>query len=143
MKKLLLVTLISLISFTVLSQSCLPEGITFTTQEQIDNFQTDHPGCTEIEGNVQIMGQDISNLDGLINITSIGGYLNVIDNPILSSLSGFMNLTYVGGGLYIGVVGYGSWGNPSLTNLSGLGNLSFIGGGLVICANDILINLNG
>ena len=39
---------------TLLPNYCLPEGITFTTQEQIDNFQTNYPGCTEIEGDVYI-----------------------------------------------------------------------------------------
>ena len=33
-----------------LSQPCLPEGITFTTQAQIDSFQTNYPVCSEIEG---------------------------------------------------------------------------------------------
>ncbi len=33
---------------------CLPEGITFTTQAQIDNFQLNYPGCTEIEGDMKI-----------------------------------------------------------------------------------------
>ncbi len=45
-------------------QACLPEGITFTTQAQIDNFQTSHPNCTEIEGYVTIFGDDINNLQG-------------------------------------------------------------------------------
>ena len=43
--------------------SCLPEGITFTTQEQIDNFQINYPGCTEIEGNVMIYGLEIDNIN--------------------------------------------------------------------------------
>lgn len=45
--------------------SCLPDGFTFTTQEEIDNFQTDNPGCTEIEGDIEINGSDITNLNGL------------------------------------------------------------------------------
>ena len=48
---------------------CLPEGITFTTQAQIDSFAVNYPGCTEIDGDV-IIGRsnpttDISNLNGL------------------------------------------------------------------------------
>ena len=43
------------------SQSCLPDGITFSTQQQIDNFQIDYPGCSEIEGSVIINGNDITN----------------------------------------------------------------------------------
>ena len=79
MKNLTLITVITinylLITINLFSQPCLPQGITFTTQEQIDNFQTNHPNCTEIEGGVKIEGNDITNLDGLNVITSIGEYL--------------------------------------------------------------------
>ena len=55
MKKFILfVTLLSIIYSNVFSQGCLPEGITFTSQEQIDNFQANYPGCTEILGDVEI-----------------------------------------------------------------------------------------
>ncbi len=47
-KSLLLISLPFLILTDVLSQSCLPNGITFTTQAEIDNFQTNYPNCTEI-----------------------------------------------------------------------------------------------
>ena len=76
MKKLLLTTAFLACCLTsLLAQPCLPEGIIFTTQEQIDNFQTNHPNCTEIEGGIQITGNDITNLDGLNVITAIGEYL--------------------------------------------------------------------
>jgi hypothetical protein len=65
----------SLFTLHAISQPCLPDGITFNTQEQIDNFQINHPNCTEIEGGVVIEGDDITNLDSLIVITSIGEYL--------------------------------------------------------------------
>ena len=74
--------LISLITFLLwlpvsgFGQSpCLPQGITFTTQEQIDNFQVNYPGCTEIEGDVIISGEDITNLEGLNVVTDVGGFL--------------------------------------------------------------------
>lgn len=65
----------SLFTLHSYSQPCLPEGITFNTQEQIDNFQINYPNCTEIEGGVLIEGTDITNLNGLSVITSIGDYL--------------------------------------------------------------------
>ncbi len=52
-------------NITAISQPCLPEGIEFSSQEEIDNFQTNYPNCTEIEGSVSIAGDDITNLDGL------------------------------------------------------------------------------
>ena len=89
MKKLLFTIIVCLFSLSLLSQSCLPEGITFSTQEQIDNFQTDNPGCTEIEGDVTISGNDITNLNGLNVVTSIGGNLIVRHNEALTSLTGW------------------------------------------------------
>jgi len=74
MKNLSLILLVlTLCQFTVLSQSCLPDGITFSTQAEIDDFQTNYPGCTEIEGDVIINGSNITNLNGLSVVTSIGG----------------------------------------------------------------------
>jgi hypothetical protein len=59
MKKITLFIVLALfIQVTVSSQPCLPEGIEFTTQAQIDNFQTNYPNCTEIEGDVEINGED-------------------------------------------------------------------------------------
>ena len=54
-----------LFTYHLSSQPCLPEGIIFTTQAEIDNFQTSYPGCTEIEGDVTISGDDINNFIGL------------------------------------------------------------------------------
>jgi len=152
--------------------SCLPNGITFTTQEQIDNFQTNYPGCTEIEGDVTINGEDISNLEGLDVITAIGGDLWIYGNNTLSSLtgldnlnsigdtiriegnvalnslSGLENLTSVEGGViigyaYPGMIGFITRGNQSLMNMTGLDNLASIGGSLEIYTNDSLTTLNG
>ncbi|MHC1777731.1 MAG: T9SS type A sorting domain-containing protein [Lentimicrobium sp.] len=132
------------------SQACLPEGITFYTQVQIDSFQANYPGCTEIEGNVNIIdddywsGIDITNLNGLSVITSIGGSLD-IRCAILPSLAGLNALTFIGGNLSLG--GYnmngGISGNPVLTSLEGLEGLTFIGGGLNIRGNGSLTTLSG
>jgi hypothetical protein len=79
MKKLIFLLTITinclLITYHSISQPCLPGGITFSTQEQINNFQINFPNCTEIEGGVQITGNDITNLDGLNVLNSIGEYL--------------------------------------------------------------------
>ena len=79
MKKLTLITVITinylLITINLFSQPCLPEGITFTTQAQIDNFQVNNPNCTEIEGDVLIEVNDITNLDGLDVIIAVSGNL--------------------------------------------------------------------
>jgi len=62
----LVLSILLFIQISASSQSCLPEGITFTTQTQIDYFQSLYPGCTQIEGDVTIIETNITNLNGLI-----------------------------------------------------------------------------
>jgi hypothetical protein len=147
------------ISFNGFSQSCLPEGIVFHYQSEIDNFQTNYPGCTEIEGNYllpdlvglnnvsKIKGSlriihngDLSSLTGLEGITSIDRYLEIQQNYFLVSLAGLENLTSIGSDLRIGT-GFG--GNHRLTSLAGLANLQSIGGNLWILDNLSLTDLTG
>ncbi len=123
----------------LLSQSCLPEGITFNAQAQIDSFQINHPNCFEIEGSVEINGDSITNLLGLSALTGIGGGLLIDDNPSLTNLNGLDNINYIGEGLYIGLYE----GNSSLNSLNGLNNLNTIGSHLNIFNNDALTNLSG
>ncbi len=136
MKKLTLLIFLSLSIFTAaFTQSCLPDGITFTSQAEIDNFQTNYPNCTEISGEVLISGgDDITNFDGLNMITSIGSRL-VIENCVgLHNLSGLANLINIDGGFNI-------IGNNLLYNFEGLNNLTSIGGYFGIYANDSLSDL--
>ena len=135
-KYTLLLLIIVLIKTTVLSQGCLPYGITFTTQEEIDNFQNDYTGCTEIEGGVWISQTDITNLNGLNTITSIGEYLIISGNIALTSLAGLNNLSTIGEYLAIGY-------NNELIDLTGLNNLVTINGYLEIIGNSSLTNLSG
>ena len=80
----------------VSSQPCLPEGIMFTTQAQIDNFQTNYPDCSVIEGWVTIFdghsGDNITNLTGLNVLTSIGGDFIIEANDSLNNLTGLGGL---------------------------------------------------
>jgi hypothetical protein len=122
---------------------CLPFGpYYFIAQADIDNFQSNYPGCTQLEGNVYISGNDIVNLNGLSVVISIGGDLWIEDNDSLTSLTGLEGLTSIGGGLLIGECWYGD-GNPALTSLTGLSNLTTIVGNLEICYNDSLTSLTG
>ncbi|MFO7613146.1 MAG: T9SS type A sorting domain-containing protein [Bacteroidales bacterium] len=138
MKKLPCFLSALLISIAAHPQSCLPEGITFTTQSQIDSFQVQYPNCTDIEGHVFIgqWGDDITNLDSLICLTSIGGSLFMDAEDNLISLEGLNNLTTIGGMLSIE--------NKSvLSDLSGLNSLTTIGGTLRLYFNHALITLDG
>lgn len=140
MKKLILfISLISLFQFHVTAQLCLPQGIHFTTQAQIDSFQINYPNCSEIQGDVRISdlwSGNINNLSGLSVITGIGGDLSIDSVFYLTSLDGLDNLSSIGGDLLIIC-------NPKLTSISKLSNLIFIGNDLIIGGNTKLTSLTG
>jgi hypothetical protein len=144
MKKLLFILIVALFSHTaVFSQGCLPEGITFSTQAQIDSFQVNYPGCDEIAGNMTIEGwNDITNLSGLNNVTKISGVLHIWGNYVLSDLEGLNNLDSIGGALIIGT-GCMWFGNYALTSLHGLENLVHIGGSLYFSDDQLITDLSG
>src|SRR5690606_18327572 len=75
-------------------------------------------------------------LDGLSNLTSVGGHLYIRSNSSLNNLDGLSNLTSVGGYLRI-------YNNSNLTDLDGLSNLTSIGGYLVIESNSSLTDISG
>jgi len=125
-----------LIQFSALAQPCLPNGITFSTQAEIDSFQVNYPGCNTIDGDVEINAYNIFNLNGLNILTEIRGDLNIHNNDVLADFTGLNNLTLVGGDLIIRL-------NQSLVSLTGLGNLTNIGGELWIEYNHALSYLTG
>lgn len=170
MKKAAILISLVLLSILGYSQTCLPDGIVFTTQEQIDSFQTDYPNCTHIEGHVSIAnypeGTLITNIDGLSNITQIDGGLSIYFNLNLTNLDGLSNLTQIGGDVSIfynpelysleglnnlntvlGDFKLGEYeltvGNFNFQDLSGLNALTQIGGSLVIYGNWSLSSLSG
>lgn len=99
----------------VFSQPCLPGGISFIKQNQVDSFHINYPGCTMIGGKVTI-GGGIKNLIGLNGLKTIGGSLMIEGNDSLVNLAGLDSLTTIGGSLYIRY-------NKALTSLAGLEHL--------------------
>lgn len=137
MKKLfLLCFILSFFQLAAFSQSCLPEGITFTSKAQIDSFQVNYPGCTIIEGDVTIAGNDISNLAGLNVLDSILGKLDIGGGNDLIDLSGLESLKFIGESLNVDFCEY-------LRYFSGLNNLTTISGSLHIEFNDRLTSITG
>ena len=114
MKKLILSLILLFIWFMGSSQGCLPQGIIFITQAQIDSFPINYTNCKKIEGqvNIGIAEKDISNrkgtanprtgdgpiinLNGLSALTSIGSDLLIFANIDLKSLTGLNNLISIG-----------------------------------------------
>lgn len=167
-KKSILIFLLFFTSHGIAFTQCLPEGIVFSAQFQIDQFTTNYPDCTEIGGDLVVNGSDITNLNGLEDIVAVGGDLYIWNNPLLLSLSGLDQLVSVGHDIRLVnnsllndlsslqniakiendlVIGYidqiDGGGNPSLPNLLGLHHVSSIGGALWIDDNDLLTNLLG
>jgi len=122
-------------------QSCLPDGITFNSQVQIDSFSYNYPGCKEIEGDVIITGGDVSNLQGLNGITKMDSFLGILNADSLITLQGLNNLCEIEGQLWIGY--FGPDGNMSLESVSGLERLKYIGQGLTVIQNPKLENFIG
>ena len=140
MKKLALLTILTvIIQITVVSQGCLPDGIHFKTQEEIDNFHINYPNCTEIEGGVTIndtIEGDITNLLGLSNLTKTGGNsFRISENSMLTNLNGLENLDSIEYNFFISK-------NNNLTSLSALESLISVEN-IFITENPSLLNLNG
>jgi hypothetical protein len=127
--------LILIIAGKLNGQSCLPNGIVFTSQYAIDNFSISYPGCSQIIGDVDISGANISNLNGLNHLTSIGGHLAIEGNTILTNLNGLSNLNSVG--FYFSI-----FYNSGLESLNGIENLNYIGSTFVIQENEVLTDIS-
>src|SRR5690606_39104921 len=63
-------------AFTTLSQ-CPAGDVVLNSQAQVDAFAINYPNCTEITGYLYIVGSTVVHLDGLSNLTSVGGFLNI------------------------------------------------------------------
>ena len=97
--------------------SCLPHGdYYFLSQADIDNFATDYSGCTSLAGITMISGEDITSLEGLSGVTSMGMYVRIEGNSVLQNLSGLEGLTAINGSLSVSF-------NDALTSLAGLDNI--------------------
>ncbi len=128
---LVLVTLlvVSLAPHPLHAQVCNGD-IYLGTQEQVDAFN-----CTSVTGLLSIIGTDITNLDGLSELLSIGNRLYIIDNLALTDVSGLSSLHVVGDQMIIS-------GNAILTNVDGLSSLTSVGGDMHLVNNAALANVD-
>jgi hypothetical protein len=89
--------------------------VTLGTQEQVDTFA--NLGCPVIEGILYIGGDEITNLNGLASLTSVGT-LQIFEADNLTSLNGLQNLSSAG------EVDISN--NPALSDISALAGLNRI-----------------
>ena len=106
-------------------------NLILNSQADVDAF-----AYTEVTGTLAISSTDISNLDNLSSLTSVGAFLLIGDNGGLTNLDGLSSLTLVGGSITI-------VRNASLPNLNGLSSLTTVGGSLSIDINASLTNIDG
>jgi hypothetical protein len=102
-------------SGTSFGQPCFPDGIHLTSQNAINNFATNYPDCTEIEGMLRISGMSITNFQGLSQITGLKSSF-LIESTSATNLEGFHNLATVDS------VSIALRNCPQLEDLSALGN---------------------
>ena len=69
----------------VWAMDCADYNYNLNSQAEVDALGAS--GCDRISGNLSIRNYtDITNLDGLANITSVGGYLSIYSNAARASL---------------------------------------------------------
>ena len=101
---------------TVPFYPCLPDGFTFTSQEQIDNFRINYPDCWDIGGDVTISSPTITNTAGLYEVASIEGDLIIKNNPSLQTVLN-LDLVRINGELRVE-------NNPVLLAVEGLRDMN-------------------
>ncbi len=120
-----------LLSWNLLWAQTYTGDLVLSTQAEVNSFS-----YSEITGSLDIRGDDITDLTALSSLTSVGGNLNIQENPNLTHLGGLENLSTVGYNLHIS-------DNPQLTNVNGLSNLSTVGSSFFIWTNKELTDVDG
>ena len=74
--KILIPVYILLLYFTTSGQAQVcTVNITLETQSDVDNFNVDYPSCAELEGNLLITGDDITDISPLAQLDKVIGDL--------------------------------------------------------------------
>ena len=132
MKHLYTALVIFFIAFK-LSAQCPTGDVILYSQAQVNAFINLYPNCTQINGSLVLLpsaGGNISNLNGLQNITRINGSFRVDqNNSAITSIAGMNNLNYIGGDIYIN----DTW----IETISSFQNVTYVGGSVEILSNSI------
>ncbi len=86
--------------FTIYS-GCFPDGITFSSQTELDEFPVLYPECVTINGDVTVSGFGVENLGPLLQLKHIKGDLIIKENGQLHDLLGLSDALKVDGELVI------------------------------------------
>ena len=107
----------------------------FLSQQDLNDFKT-YATCPSIQGDLAIVGGDITDLSALSRITSVSGQFIITNNHSLTTLTGLNSLSYVGGQTVID-------GNELLPNLTGLDGFKIANSSLIIQSNSSLTSVAG
>jgi len=121
---------------------CSPGDITFTTQAQINAFETTYSACNNVTlGNLTIgyisgtTNSDITDVTPLQKVSALTGNLIIRRNPNLVTLNGLQNITTFSGDLRLDT-------NAQLLNITALSGITSVRY-LNIRDNSVLQNLTG
>ena len=81
------------------AEVCPSTDYNLTSPAEVDALGA--TGCDAISGGLRISGTDITSLNSLSGLTSVGGNLNIDNNHLLTDLDGLSGITSVGGELFI------------------------------------------
>lgn len=135
MSKITYSFLVLLYAVFSLSGQCPSGDIVFTTQAQVNQFNSLYPNCHRIKGSISIDYSNIIFLDSLYKIDTIDFGLAIRQNSALRSLEGLQNLKFIQD-LTISE-------NPLITNLKGLRSLKNANNSLGIYGMTALIDMTG
>lgn len=96
-----LFVLVSLICTKALAQNPYSGDLTLSSQAQIDTFN-----YTEVTGSLTIRGSDIVSLSPLSTLSLVGENMHIVQNNLLINLDGLQNITFVGGNIGISYNAY-------------------------------------
>ena len=136
MKSFQIIVLFILCIFNSKAQTCLENGISFFSQNDVDQFAIEYADCDTISGDVYIFGSTITNLESLSNVKSIGGNFTITLTEQLVNTSDLVSLDEIRGAIII-------TDNLGLVEINEIANLSSSGSSIDIQNNQNLISING
>ena len=140
--KTVITILIGLITIQAAVAQCPTGPIAFTSQSELNDFAVDYPSCTLLPdgADVEISGNDITDLSPLSNLTGSLAAFEISDCPSLVSLAGLNQFEVVGNDALDGFI---LRDLPALTSLAGLANLDSITGEVTIRTGAQLTSRSG
>ena len=119
---------------------CPTGNIFLGSQDDVNSFPSNYPGCVTLPENLFIIGgdeaTDISDLSPLAVLTSVGAGIIIQNVGALTTLNGLQNITSIGTEIEL-------YSNPVLTDITALSQITDVPGRLSVDANDALTTLFG